>query len=107
MKLRKIRNAARLALLFFGLAGWKRILLASKGAGPGRSAGLGAGLSGSQNPRRLRVRMGQIRGRMRQKGATEILSFSFNVMRILAKQTDGNWKVHRTICNSVTPLLQR
>jgi uncharacterized protein (TIGR02246 family) len=40
---------------------------------------------------------GTIRGAMRSK--SEIERSSYKVMRILQKQPDGEWKVHRTIWN--------
>jgi ketosteroid isomerase-like protein len=42
---------------------------------------------------------GTIRGAMRSKDSDEIEHSSYNVMRILKKQADGQWKVHRTIWN--------
>lgn len=42
---------------------------------------------------------GTIRGAMRAKGSPEITYSSYKVMRILQKQPDGEWKVHRTIWN--------
>lgn len=42
---------------------------------------------------------GTIRGSMRAKDSDEIQLSSYKVMRILQKQTNGEWKVHRTIWN--------
>ena len=46
---------------------------------------------------------GEIRGRMQQKGSDKAQSSIFKVMRILQKQADGNWKVHRSIWNGHPP----
>jgi uncharacterized protein (TIGR02246 family) len=43
---------------------------------------------------------GEIRGRMRAKGSDKVESSTFKVMRILQKQPDGSWKVHRSMWNS-------
>lgn len=42
---------------------------------------------------------GTIRGRMRSRGEEE--SSIYKVMRILQKQADGEWKVHRSIWNEL------
>lgn len=42
---------------------------------------------------------GEIRGRMRHRDGGTIESSTFKVMRILQKQPDGSWKVHRSIWN--------
>jgi uncharacterized protein (TIGR02246 family) len=42
---------------------------------------------------------GTIRGSMRPRGGGEAEYSSYKVMRILQKQPDGEWKVHRTIWN--------
>jgi uncharacterized protein (TIGR02246 family) len=42
---------------------------------------------------------GTIRGAMRPRGGGEIERSSYHVMRILQRQRDGEWKVHRTIWN--------
>ena len=42
---------------------------------------------------------GFIHGAMRAKDGGETQHLSYKVMRILAKQPDGAWKVHRTIWN--------
>jgi uncharacterized protein (TIGR02246 family) len=46
---------------------------------------------------------GTIRGSMRPKAGGEIEYSSYKVMRILEKQSDGEWKVHRTIWNENPP----
>ena len=42
---------------------------------------------------------GTIRGSMRPKGGGEIEYSTYKLMRILKKQSNGEWKVHRTIWN--------
>jgi uncharacterized protein (TIGR02246 family) len=42
---------------------------------------------------------GTIRGAMRAKGGEEVERSTYKLMRILQKQRDGTWKVHRTIWN--------
>jgi ketosteroid isomerase-like protein len=42
---------------------------------------------------------GFIRGAMRPRVGGETQHLSYKVMRILAKQPAGEWKVHRTIWN--------
>jgi uncharacterized protein (TIGR02246 family) len=42
---------------------------------------------------------GSIRGAMRSKESGDIEYSSYKVMRILKKQADGRWQVHRTIWN--------
>lgn len=42
---------------------------------------------------------GEIRGSMRARGSDEIEHSTYKVMRILQRQPDGEWKVHRTIWN--------
>ncbi len=43
---------------------------------------------------------GEIRGCMRSKGSNKVECATYKVMRILHKQQDGHWKVHRVIWNS-------
>lgn len=43
---------------------------------------------------------GEIRGRTRIRSTGKEESYTFNVMRILQKQPDGSWKVHRSIWNA-------
>jgi len=42
---------------------------------------------------------GTIRGATRPKSSGEIEYSTYKVMRILKKQPDGEWKVHRSIWN--------
>ncbi|HXG65975.1 MAG TPA: SgcJ/EcaC family oxidoreductase [Blastocatellia bacterium] len=43
---------------------------------------------------------GMIRGAMRSKDGGEVEHSTYKVMRILQKQPDGSWKVHRSIWNN-------
>jgi uncharacterized protein (TIGR02246 family) len=43
---------------------------------------------------------GTIRGAMRSKDGGEVEHSTYKVMRILQKQPDGSWKVHRSIWNN-------
>lgn len=42
---------------------------------------------------------GWIKGSMRAKDSSDIARSTYRVMRILKRQPDGEWKVHRTIWN--------
>lgn len=42
---------------------------------------------------------GTIRGASRERGVGRVERSSYKVMRILQRQPDGGWKVHRTIWN--------
>lgn len=46
---------------------------------------------------------GEIRGTTRHKETGETETSVYNVMRILQKNPDGDWKVHRAIWNDATP----
>jgi uncharacterized protein (TIGR02246 family) len=48
---------------------------------------------------------GTIRGATRPKNGGDVETSSYKVMRILQRQVDGEWKVHRTIWNDNPPLL--
>jgi ketosteroid isomerase-like protein len=43
---------------------------------------------------------GMIRGKTRRREGEEVEEPSYKVMRILRKETDGEWKVHRSIWNT-------
>ena len=42
---------------------------------------------------------GRIEGAMRARGSDDVVNASYKVMRILQRQADGQWKVHRSIWN--------
>ncbi len=46
---------------------------------------------------------GSIRSRIRMQDAKQEQAFAFNVMRVLKRQADGDWKVYRTIWNDRAP----
>ena len=46
---------------------------------------------------------GEIRGTTRDHETGETETSIFNVMRVLQKNADGEWKVHRAIWNDATP----
>jgi ketosteroid isomerase-like protein len=43
---------------------------------------------------------GYILGEERSRRTGEVTSERYHVMRVLQRQRDGNWKVHRTIWNT-------
>jgi len=46
---------------------------------------------------------GTYRGRMRPRAGGTIVSYSGKLMRILRREPNGNWKMHRTILTSDPP----
>lgn len=42
---------------------------------------------------------GAIQGAMREKGSDKVVKSTHRMMRILQKQPDGSWRVHRSIWN--------
>lgn len=50
---------------------------------------------------------GEIRGTMRKRGNATAETLTFKVMRILQKQSNGAWKIHRTIWNNNDANLSR